>query len=73
MVGQQISSFGSWTSPITAGVAVAETGSLSEPRIDGDNIYWIEGRPLEKGRNSVRYRIVKWPASVNRRVLAIRY
>ena len=53
MVGQQISSFGSWTSPITAGVAVAETGSLSEPRIDGDNIYWIEGRPLEKGRNIV--------------------
>src|SRR6478736_7745901 len=53
MVGQQISSFGSWTSPITADVAVAETGSLSEPRIDGDNIYWIEGRPLEKGRNIV--------------------
>src|SRR6516165_5519185 len=53
MVGQQISSFGSWTSPITAGVAVAATGSLSEPRIDGDNIYWIEGRPLEKGRNIV--------------------
>ena len=53
MVGQQISSFGSWTSPITAGVAVAETGSLSEPRIDGDNIYWIEARPLEKGRNIV--------------------
>ena len=52
-MGQQISSFGSWTSPITAGVAVAETGSLSEPRIDGDNIYWIEGRPLEKGRNIV--------------------
>jgi WD40-like Beta Propeller Repeat len=53
MVGQQISSFGSWTSPITADVAVAETGSLSQPRIDGDNIYWIEGRPLEKGRNIV--------------------
>jgi len=53
MVGQQISSFGSWTSPITADVAVTETGSLSEPRIDGDNIYWIEGRPLEKDRNIV--------------------
>src|SRR4029077_1615149 len=53
MVGQQVSSLGSCTSPITAGVAVAETGSLSEPRIDGDNIYWIEGRPVEKGRNIV--------------------
>ena len=53
MAPQQIGSFGSWISPITADAAVAETGSLSEPRIDGDNIYWIEGRPLEKGRNVV--------------------
>src|SRR5258707_9386968 len=53
MMGHQTGSFGSWTSPITADAAVAETGSLSEPRIDGDNIYWIEGRPLEKGRNVV--------------------
>ena len=53
MVSQQTGSFGSWISPITADAAVAETGSLSEPRIDGDNIYWIEGRPLEKGRNVV--------------------
>ena len=50
---QQTGSFGSWTSPITAETAVAETGSLSEPRIDGDSVYWIEGRPLEKGRNVV--------------------
>src|ERR1700747_3778858 len=53
MVGQQVSSFGSWTSPITADAPVAEPGSLSEPRIDGDNIYWIEGRPVQKGRNIV--------------------
>ena len=52
VASKQTGSFGSWTSPITA-EAVAETGSLSEPRIDGDNIYWIEGRPLEKGRNVV--------------------
>src|SRR5258705_13946316 len=53
MATQQTGSFGSWISPITADAAVAETGSLTEPRIDGDNIYWIEGRPLEKGRNVV--------------------
>src|SRR5260370_41927297 len=53
MAPQQTGSFGSWTSPITADAAVAATGSLTEPRIDGDNIYWIEGRPLEKGRNVV--------------------
>jgi len=53
MASQQTGSFGSWTSPITADAVVAETGSLLEPRIDGDNIYWIEGRALEKGRNVV--------------------
>jgi dipeptidyl aminopeptidase/acylaminoacyl peptidase len=53
MAIHQIGSFGSWTSPITADAVVAETGSLSEPRIDGNRIYWIEGRPLEKGRNVV--------------------
>ena len=53
MAPQQTGSFGSWTSPITADAAVAKTGSLTEPRIDGDNIYSIEGRPLEKGRNVV--------------------
>src|SRR6185312_16317755 len=53
MVSQQIGNFGSWVSPITADAAVAETGTLAEPRIDGDTIYWIEGRPLEKGRNVV--------------------
>ena len=57
MAPQQTGSFGSWTSPITADAAVAETGSLTEPRIDGDNIYWIEGRPLEKGRNVVVARV----------------
>jgi hypothetical protein len=31
----------------SADAAVVETGSLTEPRIDGDNIYWIEGRPLD--------------------------
>ena len=53
MVDPQIGSFGSWVSPITADAAVAETGTLAEPRIDGDDVYWIEGRPLEKGRNVV--------------------
>jgi dipeptidyl aminopeptidase/acylaminoacyl peptidase len=53
MADPQIGNFGSWISPITADAAVAETGSLTEPRIDGDSVYWIEGRPVEKGRNVV--------------------
>jgi dipeptidyl aminopeptidase/acylaminoacyl peptidase len=53
MASQQTGSFGSWSSPITADVAVGESLTLLEPRVDGDDIYWIEGRPLEKGRNVV--------------------
>jgi hypothetical protein len=49
----QTGSFGSWASPITADVVVADSVSLSEPRLDGDDIYWIEGRPLEKGRSVI--------------------
>jgi dipeptidyl aminopeptidase/acylaminoacyl peptidase len=37
--------FGSWNSPITADAVVTEAVVLSEPRIDGENVYWIEGRP----------------------------
>jgi dipeptidyl aminopeptidase/acylaminoacyl peptidase len=53
VASKQTGSFGSWSSPITADAVVGESVSLSEPRIDGDDIYWIEGRPLEEGRNVV--------------------
>jgi dipeptidyl aminopeptidase/acylaminoacyl peptidase len=45
--------FGSWNSPITADAIVAEAVSLAEPRLDGDAIYWLEGRPREKGRTVI--------------------
>jgi hypothetical protein len=53
MANRQIGSFGSWNSPIVADTVSAESVSLSAPQIDGDNVYWIEGRPREKGRNVV--------------------
>ena len=45
--------FGTWVSPITA-EAVAE-GALRLGRVllDGDDVYWIEGRPAESGRNAI--------------------
>jgi dipeptidyl aminopeptidase/acylaminoacyl peptidase len=49
----QTGRFGSWASPITAEAVVAESVSLADPRIDGDDVYWIEGRPLEKGRGVI--------------------
>jgi dipeptidyl aminopeptidase/acylaminoacyl peptidase len=42
--------YGSWRSPITSDLIVAESITLSEARLDGGNIYWLEGRPQEQGR-----------------------
>ena len=46
----QTAAFGSWKSPITAELLVADVVRLSNPTSDGDAIYWVEGRPQESGR-----------------------
>src|SRR3979490_1128864 len=51
--GQQISLYGSWRSPVTADAIVAEVIGLSQIQLDGDDIYWVEGRPAEAGRNGL--------------------
>jgi len=43
--------YGAWRSPITSELIVGETLGLGDIRVDGRNIYWIEGRPSEGGRN----------------------
>jgi dipeptidyl aminopeptidase/acylaminoacyl peptidase len=45
--------FGTWPSPITANAVAAQGIRLSYVAIDGDEIYWIEGRPHEAGRNAL--------------------
>jgi dipeptidyl aminopeptidase/acylaminoacyl peptidase len=45
--------YGAWKSPITSDLIVAQSISLSDVRLDGDAIYWVEGRPQEQGRNVV--------------------
>ncbi|HMA71337.1 MAG TPA: prolyl oligopeptidase family serine peptidase [Xanthobacteraceae bacterium] len=45
--------YGSWKSPITSDLIVAEATMLSDVRIDGDYVYWLEGRPREQGRNVI--------------------
>jgi dipeptidyl aminopeptidase/acylaminoacyl peptidase len=42
--------YGSWKSPITSDLIVAQSIVLSETRLDGKRIYWLEGRPQEQGR-----------------------
>jgi dipeptidyl aminopeptidase/acylaminoacyl peptidase len=41
--------YGSWKSPITSDL-VAQSITLSEARFDGEDVYWLEGRPQELGR-----------------------
>src|SRR6184192_506068 len=45
-----IARFGSWKSPISSDLIVAQSISPSETRLDGDKCYWLEGRPQEQGR-----------------------
>jgi dipeptidyl aminopeptidase/acylaminoacyl peptidase len=48
--GPTVAPFGSWASPIRIDDLVADVVWLAEPWIDGDDTYWIEGRPAEGGR-----------------------
>jgi dipeptidyl aminopeptidase/acylaminoacyl peptidase len=71
--------YGSWPSPITVDMAVSSSVSLREPRFDGDDLYWTEGRPQERGRQV----IVRWnerdgavdvtPPEFNARTMAHEY
>ena len=45
--------YGAWASPISAELVAAGRVSLDEVRAAGDHVYWIEGRPLEGGRQVV--------------------
>ncbi len=42
--------YGAWRSPITADLITGRRVGVSNPRIDGDDVYWIENRPAEAGR-----------------------
>src|SRR6516165_5890087 len=45
--------YGSWKSPVTSDLIVSQAISLSDVRFDGEAVYWLEGRPQERGRNVV--------------------
>ncbi len=51
MLSPIIAPFGSWKSPITSDLIVAESINLGGVVFDNDDIYWVEGRPQEGGRN----------------------
>ena len=45
--------FGTWRSPISVDDVVGTVVALSEPWVDGDDLYWIESRPTEGGRRTL--------------------
>ncbi len=42
--------YGTWTSPITSSRVSAGSLRLSQPRLDRGELFWLEGRPDEGGR-----------------------
>src|SRR5258708_25651350 len=44
------SPYGSWTSPITSDLVVAEAIRLDQVALDGTAIYWTESQPQKQGR-----------------------
>ena len=49
----KIASYGGWKSPITSDLIVSQSIGVSSPQFDGENIYWLESRPSEKGRSTI--------------------
>ena len=55
-MSKKIAPYGSWKSPISSDLIVVGSIGLSQLVVDGDAVYWTEGRPSENGRNA----LVKW-------------
>ncbi len=51
-----VAPYGSWESPITSDTIVTTTVGLSEVFRDGDELYWLEARPKERGRSLLMQR-----------------
>ena len=45
--------FGAWPTPITSELVVAAAVRLGEVGVDGDDVWWAEGRPDEGGRTQL--------------------
>jgi dipeptidyl aminopeptidase/acylaminoacyl peptidase len=45
--------YGTWRSPISAAALVEQAVRLSQLQVDGERVYWNEGRPAEAGRQVI--------------------
>jgi dipeptidyl aminopeptidase/acylaminoacyl peptidase len=51
MTNPQIAPYGSWKSSITAELIASGTMTFGQIALDGEDVYWVEARPAEGGRN----------------------
>ncbi len=49
----RVGPYGSWSSSIDADLVAGTAISLSEPWVDGDDVYWLESRAAERGRRTL--------------------
>ena len=52
-MSQSKNQYGSWPSPLSAARVTAGALRLDQIQVDGDDVYWIEGRASESGRNVI--------------------
>jgi dipeptidyl aminopeptidase/acylaminoacyl peptidase len=45
-----VAPYGSWKSPLSASLIASGAVRLLEATLDGDDLYWLESRPMEGGR-----------------------
>ena len=76
---KQIRPYGTWTSPISAELVATSGVRLGQTLYDNDDLYWLEGRPSEGGRQVLVRRNAKkeiadvLPSHFNVRTLAHEY
>ena len=52
----RVAEYGTWTSPLSAAAVAAGGLRLGAVMLDGEDIYWLEGRPSEGGRYALMRR-----------------
>jgi dipeptidyl aminopeptidase/acylaminoacyl peptidase len=48
-----VAPYGTWASPLTAARVTAGALRFADIQLDGDDVYWVEGRASEGGRNVI--------------------
>ncbi len=53
MTERTVAPYGSWKSPVDSATIASGTLRLSQPQFDGEDLYWIEGRPTDGGKQAL--------------------